>query len=394
MLTRSGKLPVVKPSRWPAPLPSSSTQRNRVAPARILVVSQVTVDGVAVCVRDLVGAAVAVGVEITVACPRTGDLARWVQERGAKWELLEMQRSPHWSDVAAIVRLRRLARESDLVHLHSSKAGAVGRLALVGLGTRRPPCVFTPHGWSWLVGGSLEWAYKAFERLAARGATVIVAVSDGERSIGQAVLGPHIQQICVIENGVDPGRFAPEGPAAPRLDDPLVVGVGRLCRARAPDLAVATLARMSTPGARLRLVGDGEDRPAIEDQIVACDLTGRVEMVGFRPDPAPDLRAADVVLIPSRYDGMALVLLEAMACGAAIVATRVPGASVLEGVGELVNVEDTEAMAKSIDSLLADPDRCLELGRAARARVVERYPLERSLRRTIELWQDLTGSTD
>ena len=110
-------------------------------------------------------------------------------------------------------------------------------------------------------------------------------------------------------------------------DEPLVVCVGRLCYARAPDVAVAALALMRTPAVRLRLVGNGEDRAAIENQTGKLKLTGRVELVGFRADPAPDLRTADVVVVPSRYDAMALVLLEAMACGAAIVATRVAGSA-------------------------------------------------------------------
>ena len=122
---------------------------------RILIVSQATVDGVAVCVRDLVQAAVDGGYDVTVACPSTGDLAGWARERGAAWERLEMRRSPHPGDIAAVRRIRRLAQASDLVHLHSSKAGAAGRLALASLGRSRPPSVFTPHGWSWLVGGWL-----------------------------------------------------------------------------------------------------------------------------------------------------------------------------------------------------------------------------------------------
>jgi Glycosyl transferase 4-like domain len=83
---------------------------------RVLIVSQATVDGVAVCVRDLAEAAVDRGYDLTVACPSAGDLARWVQERGAAWERLEMRRSPHPSDVLAVARVRRLARASDLVH--------------------------------------------------------------------------------------------------------------------------------------------------------------------------------------------------------------------------------------------------------------------------------------
>lgn len=358
--------------------------------SRILIVSQVTVSGVAICVRDLVEAAVSRGYQVTVACPPTGDLPAWVQERGAVWERLEMRRSPHPSDILAVIRLRRLARTHGLVHVHSSKAGVVGRLAVASLGSRRPPVVFTPHGWSWLVGGRLAPAYRMIERVMLPLATPVVAVSDEERANGQAVLGPRAAaRIVVNPNGVDPCRFSPQGPVADRSDAPLVVCVGRLCHARAPDVAVTALALMRTPSVRLRLVGDGEDRAAIENLVNALGVDGRVEFSGFRSDTAPDLRAADVVVIPSRYDGMALILLEAMACGAAIVATQVAGTSALEGAGQLVPAEDPKSLAEAVDALLADPQRRRLLGAAARERAVEHYSLQRSLQGILWLWQSL-----
>jgi glycosyltransferase involved in cell wall biosynthesis len=358
-------------------------------PARILIVSQVTVDGVAVCVRNLVQAAIGAGYQVTVACPEAGHLSAWVRQRGAAWERLEMRRSPHPSDILAMMRLRRLARTHDLVHLHSSKAGVAGRLAVASLGPRRPPVVFTPHGWSWLVGGRLAPLYRWTERIVLPLATTVIAVSEEERAHGQAVLGRRAARILVNPNGVDSRRFSPEGPAADRPQAPLLVCVGRLCHARAPDVAVSALALMRTPSARLRLVGDGEDRAAVEELVTALGLDGRVEFSGFRPEPAPDLRAADVVVIPSRYDGMALVLLEAMACGAAIVATRVPGTSALGEAGQLVPVEDPRSLAEAVDALLADPQRRQRLGAAARAQVAENYSLERSLRGILNLWQGL-----
>jgi glycosyltransferase involved in cell wall biosynthesis len=352
-------------------------------------VSQVTVSGVAICLRDLVQAAVSSGYQITVSCPSGGDLAAWAQERGARWERLELRRSAHLSDILAVARIRRLARESAVVHLHSSKAGTVGRLALASLRHGRPASVFTPHAWSWLVGGRLAPAYRLIERIMIPVTTAVVAVSVEERSLGQAVLGRRADRIEVNPNGVDTARFCPTGPAADRPDGPLVVCVGRLCHQRAPDVAVAALAQMRTPTVRLRLVGDGEDRAAIERQASALGLADRVELAGFRSDPAPELRAADVVIIPSRYDGMALILLEAMACGAAIVATRVAGTSALDGAGLIVPVEDPAALAEAVDALLADPDRRSRLGFAARQRVVEEYSLQRSTEGIISLWRKL-----
>jgi glycosyltransferase involved in cell wall biosynthesis len=357
--------------------------------SRVLIVSQATSEGVAVCVRDLVEAAVHSGYDVTVACPSAGDLAGWLRERGAAWERLEMRRSPHPGDILAVVRLRRLARAHALIHLHSSKAGVVGRLAVASLGRKRPPCVFTPHGWSWLVGGWLAPVYRQLERIMLPLATAVVAVSAEERSHGQAVLGSRTTRIQVNPNGVDVSRFCPQGPVADRPDHPLVVCVGRLCHQRGPDVAVAALAMMRTSAARLRLVGDGEDRDAIGERVRELGLGERVELVGFRPDPAPDLRAADVVVLPSRYDGMSLVLLEAMACGAAVVATQVAGSSALEGAGRLVPVEDPASLARAVDALLADPDQRHQLGIAARNRVVEHYSLEQSLEGILRLWRSL-----
>jgi glycosyltransferase involved in cell wall biosynthesis len=357
--------------------------------SRILIVSQATADGVAVCVRDLVEAAVRSGYQVTVACPSTGDLARWVQERGAVWERLEMRRSLHPSDIAAAARIRRLAQRCAVVHLHSSKAGALGRLALASLGRKAPPSVFTPHGWSWLVGGRLAPAYRLAERIMIAFTTAVVAVSEEERSEGQAALRSRATDIRVNPNGVDIHRFCPDGPVAARTRDPLVVSVGRLCHQRAPDVAVAALAMMRTPAVRLRLVGEGRDRTLIEGQAAALGVGERIELTGFRADVAPDMRAADVVMIPSRYDGMALVLLEAMACAAAIVATRVSGTSILDGAGILVRVEDPMALAEAVDALLADQGRRQAFGRAVRARVVEQRTLARSIAGTFKLWQEL-----
>lgn len=371
----------------------SARSAGRTSPdgRHVLIVSQATVHGVAVCVRDLVGAAVDRGYEVTVACPSAGALAGWVKERGGVWERLEMRRSPHPSDILAVARVRRFARTHSLVHLHSSKAGAVGRLALASLIANQPPSVFTPHGWSWLVGGWLAPLYQLAERIMFPVTSAVVAVSEEERAHGREVLGTRADRIVVNPNGVDLARFRPHGPVAGRTADPLVVCVGRLCHQRAPDVAVAALALMRTPQARLRLVGDGEDRALIEERVRVLNLDGRVELAGFRADPAPDFRAADVVVVPSRYDGMALVLLEAMACGAAVVATRVPGNSVLEGVGILVPADKPAALAREVDALLADPDRRRSLGVAARARVADQYPLQRSLDGILALWRSVSA---
>ena len=359
----------------------------------IVHVCQPTDGGAAVCVGQLAGAGSDAGFDVTVACPPDGPLAGWAERSGARWVPLPMVRSPRPRDVRDLARVRRLAHGADVLHLHASKAGALGRMARLGL-RRRPRVVFTPHGWSWLVGGSLAPAYRAFERATAPLADVIVAVSDDDRTVGLEVLNRSADRVVVIGNGVDTERFSPDGPVAERGSEPLLVCVGRLTEAKGQSLAIDALARMRTPAARLRLVGDGEDEAMLRDTADRAGVADRVEFLGSVDDAAPHLRAADLVVVPSRWDAQSLVLLEAMACGAAVLATRVPGSSAVDGAGVIAECRDPAQFAAAADALLDDPARRAELGAAARARAVDRFALARSNARWVELWTNLAGSAN
>jgi glycosyltransferase involved in cell wall biosynthesis len=357
----------------------------------IVHVCQPTDGGAAVCVRQLADAGQQAGFDVTVACPPDGPLAGWVEGSGARWAPLPMVRSPRPRDVRDLARVRRLAAGADVLHLHASKAGALGRVARVGL-RRRPRVVFTPHGWSWLVGGSLAPAYRAFERATAPLADVIVAVSDDDREVGLEVLSRAADRVVVIGNGVDTDRFAPDGPMADRGPEPMLVCIGRLTEAKGQALAIEALARMGTPDVRLRLVGDGEDEELLRELAARAGVAERVEFAGAVEDAAPHLRAADVVVVPSKWDAQSLVLLEAMACGAAILATRVPGSSAVDGAGVIAEGRDPAEFAAAADALLADPARRAQLGAAARERAVDRFAVARSNQRWVELWTGLAGA--
>lgn len=358
---------------------------------KLLMVSQPTSAGVAVVVRQHVSMAVERGHEVVVACPpvERGPLGRWVVEAGATHIPIDMRRAPGLADLRWVLSLRALMREADLVLLHSSKAGAVGRIAAATMGRGRPPVVFTPHAWSWLADGRLAPVYRIIEKALLHVTDVIVAVGDAEARSGVAVLGASAP-IRVVANGVDTTRFTPPDVGA-RRDGGLIVCVGRLGHQKGQDLAIRALARVADQTVRLRFVGDGDERESLEALAVRVGVSGRVEFSGF-DDPLPHLRAADIVLLPSRWEGMSLALLEAMSCGAAIITTDVSGAEVLDGVGVVVPVEDVGAMVEAIDSLLADPDRRAELRRSARERAIE-FDLSTSLDKTHDLWREVDRSS-
>jgi glycosyltransferase involved in cell wall biosynthesis len=323
-----------------------------------------------------------------VACPDEGYLPNWTKQAGATWIDMPMTRSPGAADLGLIARARSLLRESEVAHPHSSKAGAVVRLAAATMGTQRPRVVFTPHGWSWYVGGRAAPAYRLFERWAAKACDVVTAVSEEELALGRAVLGPK-RRMELVENGVDVAAFDPVGVLAPRRDEPLIVQVGRLSEQKGQDRAIKALAALSDSSVRLRFVGDGPDRESLEALARELSVSDRIEYVGS-VDPRPHLRAADVVILPSRWEGMSLVLLEAMAIGAAIISSDCGGSDALKGCGLFVDHRQDERavseLVAHLELLIPNSEKQAEWGRLSHARAIERFSLQRVLQEYERIW--------
>ena len=128
------------------------------------------------------------GHEVAIASP-PGRLEQWARYAGVPWTRLDLTREPTVHDLSSLRELRRLLVDVDLVFLHSSKAGAVGRIACSTLRRpRRPACVFVPHAWSWYVGGRASTVYRHFERIAAMWTDAIVTVSRREALDGGSIL--------------------------------------------------------------------------------------------------------------------------------------------------------------------------------------------------------------
>lgn len=363
-------------------------------PLDALIVSQPADYGVAIYVRQLTEAAVAAGHRVTVVSPGAdrGPLAGWVVEAGARHVTLDMRRSPNIRDPFHVLSIRRLTRGRQIVHLHSSKASALGRLAAATLPRRRrPPVLVTPHSWSWAAGGRLAGLYRWIERRLAKHADVIVSVSNGEAGEGRLHLGA-AARIDVVANGVDRDHFAPDGPRSERETTcRLIVCVGRLSEQKGQDVAVRALPLLRDSTARLRLVGEQSDageRDRLEALAVSLDVADRIEWRGLVEDTAPEYRAADVVIAPSRWEGMSLAIIEAMSCGSAIVTTDVSGSEILGDAAVIVPVAEPAAFAEAIDELLEDDDRRRSLGRAARERS-RPYDLTSAMEANLELWRSL-----
>lgn len=332
---------------------------------RIAHVTQPVEAGVAKVVLDLALAQRDHGWHVDVVCPPEGWLPDELRAAGMPPVAWRATRSPGPASLLEAWRLRKLLRDYDVVHLHSSKAGLAGRLALRG----RVPTVFQPHLWSFrLADGLLRRACVRWEALASRWTHRLVCVSNDELASGRAagVRAP-AEVVC---NGIDTTRLRPSDRAEARqrlgLDDrPTAVCVGRLAPQKGQDLLLAAWPSVlaQVPDARLVLVGDGPMRT-----VWSYDHES-VLWWGHSDEVADFYAAADVVVLPSRAEGMALVPLEAMACGRSVVAFDVDGVRQSVGdAGAVVPVGDIAALGRALAARLADPLLTQREGRTGRQR--------------------------
>lgn len=409
---------------------------------RVLHLAQPVDGGVARVVLDLARAQLTAGLHVTVACPG-GELGAGLRDLGAAVRDWPAGRSPGPGLPGELRRLVRLIEEvrPELVHAHSAKAGLAGRLAVRG----RVPTVFQPHAWSFeAVGGPTAALALRWERWGARWADRVVCVSETERATGirAGVRAPY----AVIPNGIDLDRFRPE-PAAPAtvsgaapvtvpgaapgaasgavhdpprapssgpssgplsgassgtaraavLPDlapsaPLVVCVGRLCRQKGQDVLLRAWEEVlgAVPEARLVLVGDGPDGSALRRRAHPSVL-----FTGAVTDVVPWYRAADLVVLPSRWEGMALAPLEALACGRPVVLTDVGGAreSLPPALAArcLVPPDDPAALAGAVAGLLSDPSLRAALGDQGRRYVLSTHDVRHTAEQVAALYRELLG---
>ncbi len=306
-------------------------------------------------------------------------------------------------DVAATAKLVKLMRDRryDVVHLHSSKAGILGRIAgrLAGV----PVVVHTVHGWGFNEeqGALVAGTFRNLERWCARYCDALVVVGSPYQAEGLALGIGRPDQYHLIRSGIEIERYrdVPLDRAAARARlgvpaDAFVIGnVGRLRPPKCPEHMVAAFASLAArhPQVRLVLVGDGGQRSEVETEVARLGLTPRVQILGLRRDVPELLRAFDVFVMSSSREGLPRTLSQAMAAGLPIVATRVGGIpdAVCDGEnGFLVSAGDVEALTDRLELLLTDPALRQRMGAAGLARV-EEFSALTMVRRTEALYEEL-----
>lgn len=374
----------------------------------VLQVIEATIGGTRRHVVDLSRGLARAGVEVSLvaSCEREprfrGDLERLARDGVRVRELAMLRPIRPGRDFAHVRALERHLRElrPDVVHTHSSKAGVLGRLASLstGIGAR----VHTPHTFAFLFGAMFPAPQRALfreiERALAGATQRVIAVSadEAESFLASGVVAA--ERIRVVPNGVDAATWIAARPAdraALGAPDgaPLAALVGLLNVAKGQDVALRALAEPGLERLHLAVAGDGETRAELEELARASRVADRTHFLGWRDDVPAIVAASDFALVPSRWEGMPYIALEAAAAGRPVVATRVDGARSLveEGrTGFLADVGSVASLAAAVRSMLAltEGERA-ELGRRARERVAGELTLERMVERALGVYGEV-----
>ena len=309
-------------------------------------------------------------------------------------------------DLVALLRLTRFIREQRprIVHTHTAKAGAIGRVAAVLAGGEPKPIVihtFHGHVLRGYFGPIRTFGFLTLERLLARVSTKLVAVSPEVRDELVSLGVAPSEKFAVVRLGVELAERVRDSDRAEtrrQLGLPperFVIGwVGRMTAVKRVDDAIEAFRILLDRGvdATLCLVGDGPDRDQLERRAKELGVIRHCLFLGYQEEMGGWFAAFDAFALPSANEGTPVSVIEALAAGCPVVATRVGGVPdvVDDGrTGFLVDSGDTTALANRLEQLAADPDLRERFSRAGKESVASRYAVGRLVDDVDRLYREL-----
>ncbi|MFH8572223.1 glycosyltransferase family 4 protein [Streptomyces sp. NPDC017993] len=352
--------------------------------------------GSAAHVRSLAEGLVARGVRVTVCAAPEAEQTYDFTGVGARFTPVAPRMDP-----AGVAALRSACWGADLVHAHGLRAGLRASMALRGPRGAHVPLVITWHTKAHTAGARAGLVHL-MERRVARAAAVVLGVCSDlvdrarERGARDARLAP----VAIPRPRPGGAPSAPEDQESKRdkeraelgaVDRPLLLAVGRLDLGQGHDLlldaAHAWCARDPQP--LLAIAGEGDQRPALQRRIDSELLP--VQLLGRRDDVPELLAAADLVVLPSRWEARSLIAQEALRAGVPLVATDTGGTRELVGSGaELVRYGDAAALARTVLDLLADPARRDALAAAGRVQAAGWPTEDDTVAQVLSVYDELT----
>ena len=330
------------------------------------------------------------GISITLATSREGFLTQKARAIGINVHVIpRLIHSPSfYKDTLALLDIVKLLRvlKPDILHLHSSKAGALGRVAAR---LCKIPAVFTAHGWAFTEGASLKQKLLSIpaEAIVARLGGHIITVSRYDYELALRYRVASAKQMTVVHNGIPDVdcRADPSMRSVPRI-----VMVARFSPPKDHALLLKALSHLRHESWQLDLVGDGPLLASVSRLANELGLGERVRFLGARSDIPGILAGSDVFVLTSRYEGFPISILEAMRAGLPVVASDVGGVSeaVLDGeTGFLIGRGDRKALHDRLKTLLVNPQLRGRMGKEGRRRYEQLFTLDRMVNKTLRVYE-------
>lgn len=355
--------------------------------------------------------------ECEVASESNENFAKILKENGVEFSPIKrLQRSINpFSDLFAFFEIYNIikSRKPDIVHLHSSKAGVLGALACKAMGVKK--IVFTAHGW--VFNEKLPWfkkrLYVLISRFAALFQDAIICVSEYDKTAALKYKIAPANKLFVIHNGIDLSKldFLTKEQATDKLSEilnskfpipytlnpkPYLIGtVANLYKNKAIDVLIeaAKLISETKPEQNFTfiVIGEGKERKNLESRIKNYELKDKFFLVGSVAEAWKYLKAFDIFVLPSLKEGFPYVILEAMAAGLPIIASKVGGIPEMIEDGRsglLINPGDAKELAGAILKLFQERETAKKLGDEAERTVKEKFGLAEMVRKTMEVYEN------
>jgi|CXWK01.1.fsa_nt_gi glycosyltransferase involved in cell wall biosynthesis len=338
--------------------------------------------------------------EVTVLCGTGGTLAAKLAEHGVRViELPDLARDVSLSkDFASFYKLYETLRAErpDILHLNSSKMGAMG--ALAGRLARVPKIIFTGHGWAWNENRSFlsKTLITIIHWLTVLLTHHTITVSQKTKSEVERLPFINPSKLELIYNGVHDvdyiERFAARAELGSTISEKFWIGtISELHKNKGLDTLVRAFADLAAvhPNTTLVIIGEGEERRSLTSLIARLGLRKQVHLLGFKENASRFLKSLDVFVLSSRTEAFPYVILEAGLAQLPVVATRVggiPEVIIDQNNGLLVPSGNTFATANALRILLEDSAQAAELGHNLRKTVEERFSVDTMVQKTIAVY--------
>jgi len=352
-----------------------------------------SIGGAQIHVRDLAKMLQQDGHAVTVAFGKRGSFSTLLEDEGIAYRLVNGlgRNISLFQDIQALKNILSLIVEldPDIVALHSSKMGILGRIAAK---IAKKPTIFTVHGWSFTEGkreGTRKF-YQLIEKVGAFLSGRIITVSEYDRNLALRYRIAGDKKIQTIHNGVPDIDMCSSRAFA--LDQPTLTMIARFQEPKDHKMLIDVLSELQYLPWKLQLVGeDGGNMHEIKNLVDKLGMNERVEILGDRRDIDLLLAQSDIFILVSKWEGFPLTILEAMRAGVSVIASNVGGVSeaVVDGeTGYLVH--SSSDLKVALSRLLISSSTREEMGKAGRQRYEKYFTFEAMYQETYRVYKEVT----